>query len=161
MGFLNRRRAPAPPGEGHDALGVSAVRFLDAGDAPADDAAARAALRRIVDEAVLLQGLTEDIIDGVRERRSLAELARPGGALISRFVALRAEVPEPADPRLREAAATLRETLDHHALMLSSSLDLLGDLRPERVAGQIDRLDGLGTPARRLCALRDALRSER
>jgi hypothetical protein len=157
MRFLRRRRASAPPGAGHDALGVSSVRFVDGADAAAEDAAARAALRRIVDEAVLLQGLTEDILDGVRARRSLSELARPGGALISRFVALGATVPEPADRRLAELAQTLRETLDHHALMLSCSLDLLGDLRPERVAEQVDRIDGLGAPARRLCALQDQL----
>jgi hypothetical protein len=158
MRFLRRRRVTAQPGQGHEALGVSAVRFLDATDARGDDVAARAALREIVDEAVLLQGLTEDILDGVREGRSRTELAPPGGALIARFAALRAAVPEPVDPRLRAAAATLRETLDHHALMLSSSLDLLGDLEPERAAARLDTFDGLGTPARRLCALQDALR---
>ena len=157
MGFLRRQRATAPPEAVHDSLGVSGVRFVDGTDPRAEDAAARTALLRIADEAILLQGLTEDILAGIRERRSLAELARPGGALISRFVALRAEVPEPADARLREAAQTLRETLDHHALMLSRSLDLLGDLRPDRVSRQLDQLDGLGAPALRLCALRDEL----
>jgi hypothetical protein len=157
MSFLRRRRATAPPAAGHDALGISGVRFVDGTDPRAEDAAARDALRRIVDEAVLLQGLTEDLLVGIRERRSLGELAPPGGALTSRFVALRAAVPEPADTRLREAADTLRETLDHHALMLSCSLDLLGDLRPERVSEQLDQLDGLGAPARRLCALQDEL----
>jgi hypothetical protein len=161
MGFLHRRRVAAPPGEDHDALGVSAVRFVDDTDEPAGDAAARATLRRIVDEAVLLQDLAEDILAGIRERRSLAELAPPGGALISRFVALRAAVPEPADECLREAADTLRETLHHHALMLSCSLDLLGDLRPARVSGQLDQLDDLGPPARRLRALQQELESGR
>jgi hypothetical protein len=118
------------------------------------------ALRRVVDETVLLQGLAEDVLDGVRARRSLSELARPGGALIDRFLALRASLPEPADPRLREIARVLRETLDHHAMMLSCSLALLGDLRPERVRDQIDRLDGLGAPALRVCALQEQL-SER
>jgi hypothetical protein len=157
MRFLRRRRTTEPPGEGHDTLGVSSVRFVDAADAPAGDAEARAALRRIVDEAVLLQGLTEDILAGIRQRRSLAELAPPGGALVSRFVELRAEVPEPSDRHLRDAARTLRETLDHHALMLSSSLGLLGDLRPERVSAQLDQIDDLGPPARRLCALQSEL----
>ena len=157
MGFLHRRRTTAPPRVGHDARGVRSVRFVDAADAPADDATARTALRRIVGEAVLLQGLTEDILAGIRQRRSLAELAPPGGALISRFVALRAEVPEPSDTYLRDAARTLRDTLDHHVLMLSSSLALLGDLRHERVSAQIDALEDLGPPARRLCALQDEL----
>jgi hypothetical protein len=157
MGFLRRRRATGPPGDGHDALSISGVRFLDGPPPDADDAEAAAALRRIVDEAVLLQGLTEDILEGIRQRRSLSELAPPGGALISRFCALRAAVPEAADPRLRECARTLRETLDHHACMLNYSLDLLGDLRPERVSDEIDKIDGLGTPALRLRSLQDQL----
>jgi hypothetical protein len=157
MGFLRRRRATGPPGDGHDALSISGVRFVEGPAPDARDAEAAETLRRIVDEAVLLQGLTEDILEGVRQRRSLAELAPPGGALVSRFCALRAAVPDASDPRLRECARTLRETLDHHACMLHYSLDLLGDLRPERVSDQIDRIDGLGTPARRLRSLQDQL----
>jgi hypothetical protein len=108
-------------------------------------------LREIVDEAVLLQGLAEDLIDGVRARRSLAELAPPGGALVSRFLALRAEVPDGPHAQM------VRETLDHHAMLLHCALDLLGDLYPARVADQIDKLDGLGPPARRLSALQAQL----
>jgi hypothetical protein len=104
-------------------------------------------LREIVDEAVLLQGFAEDLIDGVRARRSLAELAPPGGVLVSRFLALRAEVPDGPHAQM------VRETLDHHAMLLHCALDLLGDLYPERVADQIDKLNGLGPPAQRLCAL--------
>jgi hypothetical protein len=159
MRLLRHRRAMGPPGAAHEDLraSISGVRFIGDTDPRAEDAAARDALRRIVDEAVLLQGLAEDILEGVRERRSLAELAPPGGALISRFVALRAALPEPADARLRRLARTVGETLDHHALVLSYSLDLLGDLRPDRVREQIDRIDGLGAPARRLCALQHEL----
>jgi hypothetical protein len=159
MGFLRRRRATAPPGQRREDLraAISGVRFIGDADPRAEDAAARDALARIVDEAVLLQGLAEDILEGIRQRRSLGELARPGGALISRFVALRAAVPEPADVHLREVARTLSETLSHHAVLLSWSLELLGDLRPERVSDQIDRIDGLGPPARRLCALQQEL----
>jgi hypothetical protein len=159
MRLLRHRRGIEPPGAGREDLraSISGVRFVGDTDPRAEDAAARDALRRIVDEVVLLQGLTEDILDGVRERRSLAELAPPGGALISRFAALRAAVPEPADARLRRLARTVGETLDHHALVLSYSLDLLADLRPDRVREQIDRIDGLGAPARRLCALQDEL----
>ena len=133
------------------------MRYIDGADPRAEDDADRATLLRIVDETVLLQGLTEDMLEGVRQRRSLSELARPSGALVSRFVALRSAVPDPADVRLREAARTLSETLDHHASVLSYSLDLLGDLRPDRVRDQIDRIDGLGEPARRLTALRHQL----
>ena len=117
----------------------------------------REQLRQIVDEAVLLQGLAEDILAGVRARRSLTELARPGGALVSRFVALRAELPATNDPLLKPLARTVGETLDHHAMMVASSLYLLADLRPERVAYLIDTLDGLGPPAERLCALQAEL----
>jgi len=108
-------------------------------------------LREIVDEAVLLQGFAEDLIDGVRARRSLAELAPPGGVLVSRFLALRAEVPDGPHARM------VRETLDHHAMLLHCALDLLGDLYPARVADQIDKLNGLGPPAQRLCALQREL----
>jgi hypothetical protein len=135
------------------------VRFLPDPDPRADDAAAREALRGIVDEAVLLQGLTEDLLAAIRLHRSLSELGPPGGALIRRFAELRAAVPEPVDTRLRDVARTVRETLDHHALMLHCSLDLLADLRPERVAGRRDELTGLGAPARRLRALQDQFNS--
>jgi hypothetical protein len=157
MSFLRRRRAAGPAGDGHEALSISGVRFLDGPLPDTDDAETAASLRRIVDEAVLLQGLTEDILEGVRQRRSLSELAPPGGALISRFCALRAAVPDAEDPGLRACARTLRETLDHHARVLDYSLDLLGDLRPERVSDQLDRIDGLGTPAERLRRLQDRL----
>jgi hypothetical protein len=157
MGFLRRRRVTGPPGDGHDALSISGVRFVEGPPPDTSDAEASEALRRIVDEAVMLQDLTEDILEGVRQHRSLSELARPGGALVSRFVSLRAATPEPADPTLRDMARTLRETLEHHALMLSCSLELLGDLRPERVREQIDKIDGLGAPARRLRNLQDEL----
>jgi hypothetical protein len=108
-------------------------------------------LREIVDEAVLLQGFAEDLIDGVKARRSLAELAPPGGVLISRFLALRAEVPDGPHAQM------VRETLDHHAMLLHCALDLLGDLYPARVAEQIDKLNGLGPPAQRLSALQEWL----
>ena len=159
MGFLRRRLAMVPPEARREDLRatISSVRFIQDGDPRVEDAAAREQLERIVDEAILLQGLTEDILAGIRARRSLAELAPPGGALVSRFVALRAAVPEPADVHLRAAACTLRETLDHHAVMLSCSLGLLGDLRPDRVGEQLDRLEGLGAPAVRLCVLQQEL----
>jgi hypothetical protein len=157
MVFLRRRSATGPPGADHDALGVSGVRFVDGRDPRAEDRAARAALQGIVDRAVLLQGLADDILAGIRERRSLSELAGPCGALISGFVALRAAIPEPADPTLRDAARTLHESLDHHAVMLSCSLGLLGDLRPERVSDQLDQIEGLGAPAERVCELQAQL----
>ena len=70
---------------------------------------------------------------------------------------MRAEVPETGDPELRLLARTVRETLEHHARLLSAALDLLGDLRPERTQDLIDSLNGLGPPAQRLCALQAEL----
>jgi hypothetical protein len=41
--------------------------------------------------------------------------------------------------------------LDHHALMLSSSLDMLAvDWRSERIVEELERITGLGAPAERL-----------
>ena len=118
MGFLRRRRARAGPRAGYDVPCVSSVRLIEGADPRAEDVAAAETLRRIADEAVLLQDFAEDMLEGVHERRSLSELAPPSGVLVSRFVELRRELPDPADARLRAIARALGETLDHHALVL-------------------------------------------
>lgn len=49
----------------------------------------------------------------------------------------------------------LRKILHHHMLMLDSSLAMLAaEWRSERLGEQIDRIDGLGAPARRLETVR-------
>ena len=57
-----------------------------------------------------------------------------------------------ADPLViagRAYASRLHEVLDHHALMLSASLDLLAVCaRSERLEDEVDRIAGLGRPAR-------------
>ena len=47
---------------------------------------------------------------------------------------------------------------DHHALMLSSSLDMLAvDWRSERLVEELERIAGLGAPAARLEGIRAEL----
>jgi hypothetical protein len=110
-----------------------------------------AELRAIAAEALILQDAAEELLLEIRDRRPLTELARRGGKLTSRFLALRRALPSCDDPALGRCACTLRDVLSHHAYMVSSSLDLLAfDWRSERIAERLDRLGGLGEPARRL-----------
>jgi hypothetical protein len=118
-----------------------------------DDAGARARevalLRRIAAEAVILQDDAEDLLRDIRAREPLAQLAPRGGRLTSRFLALAAALPRSGDPWVRAHTERLRQVLDHHALMLSASLDLLAVCwRSERLEDEVDRIDGLGRPAR-------------
>jgi hypothetical protein len=110
-----------------------------------------ALLRRIAAEAVILQDDAEQLLREIRDRGPLAELAPRGGRLTSRFVALGAALPTSRDPVVRAYVSRLREVLDHHAMMLSTSLDLLAVCaRSERLEDEVDRIAGLGRPARRL-----------
>jgi hypothetical protein len=119
---------------------------------------ARDALKRIVDEALLLQDLAEDMLDGVRAQRPLGELAGPGGVLVRRFGALRASLPRSADPVLRRHRDVVARVLDHHATLLASALGLRqADRRSERLAEQLARLDGFGAPAQWLRAVQAEL----
>jgi hypothetical protein len=116
-----------------------------------EDARARdlALLRRIAAEAVILQDAAEALLREIRAREPLAELAPRGGRLTSRFIALGTALPRSSDPCVRQIAARLHEVLDHHALMLSASLDLLAVCwRSERLEDEVDRIAGLGRPAR-------------
>ena len=104
---------------------------------------------------MILQDEAEQFLCEVRDRRPLAVLAPRGGRLTSRFCALAAALPASRDPIVRGYSERLREIFDHHALMLSSSLDLLAVAwRSERLEDELDRLAGLGGPARRLEDLR-------
>jgi hypothetical protein len=117
------------------------------------------ALRRIVAEAVIRQDQAEDLLADIREREPLAGLAPRGGRLISRFVALRAELPDFDDAALHRHVSVLEKVFDHHALMLTSSLDLLSvDWRSERMVEELEKIDGLGAPAQWLEAVRAELR---
>jgi hypothetical protein len=120
-----------------------------------------ALLRRIAAEAVILQDEAEDLLRDVRARGPLAQLAPRGGRLASRFVALAQALPVSDDPAVKRYDERLREILDHHALMMTTSLELLAVAwRSERLEDELDRLVGLGRPAAWLEDLRASLMLE-
>lgn len=166
MKLFKRRRhdtpAERPAAEPLDDV-VSAVVVLDDEADEARRAVERdeawQALRRIVAEAVIRQDEAEDLLADIREREPLAGLAPRGGRLISRFVALRADLPDFDDPALHRHVSVLEKVFDHHALMLTSSLDLLSvDWRSERMVEELEKIDGLGAPAQWLETVRAELR---
>jgi hypothetical protein len=121
--------------------------------------AERDTLRSIVAEAVIRQDQAEALLAEIRDRRPLAEIAPRGGALVSRFVALRRALPVSLDPDVRHVNAILRMVFDHHALAVKCSVDLLAlDWRSQPVVEQLERIDGLGAPAQWLETVRDELR---
>jgi hypothetical protein len=147
-GFRRRRPPPAVPaapeaaeqlrGIGHPSIGHS--------DSPSNS---KAAMRRIAAEAVILQDEAEAVVRGARAREGLGFLAPRGGPLVRRFFGLRDQLPkacdDPADEELRRQ---LDAILHHHALAVWVALDLLAcEWRSERIARQLDALDGLGEPA--------------
>jgi hypothetical protein len=104
-------------------------------------------LRAIVAEALIRQDEAAALLLDIRARRPLAELAPRGGVLVSRFVALRSALPPVDDPLVRDLAAVL----DHHAMLVSSALDLLSvDWRSDRMVERLGQLGDLGEPADRL-----------
>jgi len=108
-------------------------------------------LRTIVAEAVIWQDAANELLAAISRREPLAELAPRGGPLVRRFCELRARLPESDDPDLRRVTDVLGPVLDHHALMLSASLDMLAvDWRSERIVEELERITGLGAPAERL-----------
>ena len=154
--MLGRRRARREPTV-RDDPGVSVVYvYVDDEDlGPADRAAAReqawGELRAIVAEAVIWQDAANDVLAAISRREPLAELAPRGGPLVRRFCELRTRLPESDDVELRQITEELGPLLDHHALMLSSSLDMLAvDWRSERIVEELERIEGLGAPAERL-----------
>lgn len=115
-------------------------------------------LHAIVAEAVIWQDAAEELLRAISRREPLAELAPRGGPLIRRFCELRARLPESHDPDIRRITGVLGPVLDHHALMLSSSLDMLAvDWRSERIVEELERIEGLGAPAARLEGIRAEL----
>jgi hypothetical protein len=141
-GFRRRRPTPAP-----------AVEQLGAGQTVAGQAGPpidpRAAMRRVAAEAVILQDEAEAVIRGARAREGLGFLAPRGGPLVRRFFGLRDLLPPPCDdPADEERRRQLDAILHHHALAVWVAMDLLAyEWRSEKIACQLDALDGLGTPA--------------
>ena len=108
-------------------------------------------LRAITAEAVIWQDAANDVLAAISRREPLAELAPRGGPLVRRFCELRARLPASDDPEVRRITDVLGPVLDHHALMLSSSLDMLAvDWRSDRLVEELERITGLGAPAERL-----------
>jgi len=159
--FRRRRQHSDPvPALGARVLSVVCEDDDDSGGRRGAEARERAwrELRAIVAEAVIWQDAAEDVLAAISRREPLAELAPRGGPLIRRFCDLRARLPESSDPEIRRITDVLGPVFDHHALMLSSSLDLLAvDWRSERMVAELERIDGLGAPAARLERVRAQL----
>ena len=121
--------------------------------APAEERAEqRAALRRIAAEAVILQDEAESVIAGIRARQSLGHLAPRAGPVVRRFFALRDRLPPRCDdPDDEQVRAFLDVTFHHHAMALATALEFCAvEWRSPEIARQVDAMDGLGAPARRL-----------
>src|SRR4051794_22213542 len=117
--------------------------------------AAWTALRRTVAEALILQDAAERLLVALRDRPDPADAARSCGRLTRRFAELREELPSGRDPEIDVCTGALEQVLDHHVLLLKTSLGFLaGAARSERLAERLDAVDGLGHPARRLEAIR-------
>jgi 23S rRNA pseudoU1915 N3-methylase RlmH len=122
---------------------------------------ARLALLRVADEALVLQREGERLMAEISDGGPLGDLAVRGGPIISRFVALRRELPRCPAGRLASAREILDMVLANHALALHAALDLLAvSWRSERMAEELDRLEGLGRPAIWLRTIRDELAEE-
>ena len=104
---------------------------------------------------MILQDQAEALLIELRDERDLAAIAPPAGTLMARFGRLRLALPACGDPEMDRHTAVLRTILDHHVLMLNSCRALLAaEWRSERLAAQLDRIDGLGPPAARLDRVR-------
>src|SRR5690349_9819493 len=125
------------------------------GARPSTSEAAWAALRRTVAEALILQDAAEDLLATLHDRPDPADAARSCGRLTRRFAELREELPSGDDPEIDLCTRALQQVLDHHILLLKTSLGFLaGAARSERLAERLDAVDGLGHPARRLETIR-------
>jgi hypothetical protein len=120
----------------------------------------RRTLLRVASEALILQDDADAVLAAVRTRQHMGVLAPRAGPLVRRFFALRDLLPKRYDdPDAERSRALLDSILHHHALLLSMALDLLAyEWRSERIAEQVDALDGMGAPGRWLEELYAQLR---
>ena len=149
-----KRRRTAEPFPSSD-VGVSTVlvRVGEAADVGFEETREEAwrLLRRIVAEALILQDAAEALLLELRDERDLGAIAPPAGRLMNRFIALGHALPSCGDPAMDRHTELLRRIFDHHVLMLNSARALLAaEWSSERLTAQIDRIDGLGAPARTL-----------
>jgi hypothetical protein len=117
-------------------------------------------LHRIAGEGVSLQAEAEVVIRAVHQRRPLGEVAKSGGPLVRSFLALEEQLPQSADPEVKEYVIRLRAILRYDAELLHQSMELLSmvALGSARLEEQLRRLDGLGAPAAELRRLEDDLK---
>src|SRR3954447_4726165 len=116
-------------------------------------------LRRLAWEGVYLQGDVEELLALIRDDEPLHVLARRGGPVVSRYEAMRRELPE-CDGELRAWRRELDELFAYHAMLLACALDLLAvSWRSERLRDQQARLGPLGPPGDRLRGLAQLLSS--
>jgi hypothetical protein len=121
----------------------------------------RDALLALAEEALELQYEGERLMAEISDEGPLDELSVRGGPLISRFEAMRRELPACDDPLLRSAAEVLDMVFANHALALHAALDMLAvSWRSERMRDELHRLEGLGRPAIWLHTIRDELSDE-
>jgi hypothetical protein len=152
IGIFRRRRRRTAADDAELRQAISRVVFLPDDGAPLPDA--RAQLLRIVAEAVILQDQAVDVLAAIREHEPLCEVAPRGGPLARRFFTLRRGLPAPLDGDMARQCETARVVLDHHGRVITYALELLAmEWRSQAIGAQLDRLDGLGSPADRLDAL--------
>ena len=102
----------------------------------------------------MLQDKAVELLDAIRDRGPLAELAPRGGPLATRFFELRRLLPPPADLDMARQCTTVSTVLDHHGTLIVTALQMLSvDWRSPAIVEQLERLDGLGAPADRLDAV--------
>ena len=123
------------------------VQLVDSQPRPAPDAGAL--LRRIAAEAVILQDEAEAVLAAVARHDRLGVVAPRGGPLVSRFFALRQQLPPSCgDTRLDRLRAVLDTILYHHAMQLATAMDFLTfEGRSEQLHRQVSGFTGLGAPA--------------
>ncbi len=109
----------------------------------------REVLLRIAAEALILQDEAEAVLLAASQHAHLGVVAPRGGPLVSRFFALRDELPHACpDPRLDSLRRVLGTVLHHHALQVATALEFLAcDGRTPAVDEHLSRLGGLGAPA--------------
>jgi hypothetical protein len=121
----------------------------------------RSVLLALADEALALQDEGEALMAEISAEGPLDELAIRGGPIISRFEAMRRELPACEDPLLRSAAEVLDMVFANHAMALNAALDLLAVVwRSQRMRDELHRLEGLGRPAVWLRTIRAELAEE-
>src|SRR4051795_8169296 len=109
----------------------------------------RRVLLTLADEALELQQEGERVMAAISDEGSLGDLSARGGPIISRFEAMRRELPACDEPLLRSAAEVLDMIFANHALALNAALDLLA------VSWRSERSARGAAPPRRPRAARD------